>query len=777
MKSLVIVESPAKAKTIAKYLGKNYTVKASVGHVMDLPKSKLGVDIEKDFEPKYIVIKGKGPVVKELKAAAKKADRILLATDPDREGEAIAYHVAEVISGSIKNAEVYRVLFNEITKKAILLAIEHPGKIDANKVNAQQARRILDRLVGYQISPLLWKKVRRGLSAGRVQSVALRLICEREEEIKAFVPEEFWSLTALLEGKSPPQFEAKLIKKDEDKLKVKNNDEVQKVLDDLKGKPYSVTKVDKKERRRNPVPPFTTSKLQQDAGRKLGFTSKRTMGIAQGLYEGVDLGKEGAVGLITYMRTDSTRVGKEAQDEARELIASRYGKDYLPEKPPVYASAKNAQEAHEAIRPTSVMNEPDAIKQYLENDQYKLYKLIWNRFVASQMNPAVIDQTSVDVKAGDYTFRATGSVVKFPGFMAVYMEEKSEDQAAEDDEAVLPSLTEGELLALIKLDPRQHFTQPPPRFSEALLVKTLEEKGIGRPSTYAAIISTIQDRDYVNKVENKFRPTELGVLVNDMVITSFPVVMDVAFTARMEEELDKIEEGQMTWVDVVKDFYKPFSESLEKAQADMKDFKAEQKPTDISCEKCGKPMIIKWGRNGQFLACSGYPDCKSTRPFVRTENGGVAVALEETTDEICPKCGSAMIIKRGRFGKFIACSKYPECKYTQGMSTGVLCPEDGGKIVERRSRFGKAFYSCANYPECKYAIWNKPVLRPCPRCNAPFLVEKYSKKTGLSIACMKKECGYKEEPRADAEGQGSGSMGQEQTSTTEAKVQKTQEQS
>jgi DNA topoisomerase-1 len=765
MKSLVIVESPAKAKTIAKYLGKNYTVKASVGHIMDLPKSKLGVDIENDFEPKYIVIKGKAPVVKELKSAAKKADRILLATDPDREGEAIAAHVAEVISGSIKDAEVYRVLFNEITKKAILLAIEHPGKVDVNKVDAQQARRVLDRLVGYQISPILWKKVQRGLSAGRVQSVALRLICEREEEIKAFVPEEFWSLTALLEGESPPQFEAKLIKRDEEKLRVKNNEEAQKILADLQGRPYSVAKVEKKERRRNPVPPFTTSKLQQEAGRKLGFTAKRTMGIAQSLYEGVDVGKEGTVGLITYMRTDSTRVGKEAQDEARELIAGKYGKDYLPEKPPVYASAKSAQEAHEAIRPTSVMREPDVIKEYLENDQYKLYKLIWNRFMASQMNPAVIDQTSVDIKAGKYTFRATGSVVKFPGFMAVYMEEKPEDQVSDDEngEAVLPPLTEGEALTLIKLDPKQHFTQPPPRFSEALLVKTLEEKGIGRPSTYAAIISTIQDRHYVQKVENKFRPTELGVLVSDLLVNHFPVVMDVAFTARMEEELDKIEEGQMRWVEAVKDFYKPFSESLEKAHAEMKDFKSEQTPTDITCEKCGKPMVIKWGRNGQFLACSGYPDCKNTKPFVRKENGEVEAAPEETTDEKCPKCGSPMVIKRGRFGKFLACSRYPECNHTQGMSTGVTCPDDGGNIVERRSRFGKVFYSCSNYPACKFAIWYKPVSRPCPRCGAPFLVEKYSKKTGPYIACLKKECGYKEEPKAEAATQGAASKEQAPT--------------
>jgi DNA topoisomerase-1 len=770
MKSLVIVESPAKAKTIAKYLGKDYTVKASVGHIMDLPKSKLGVDIENNFEPKYIVIKGKAPVVKELKSAAKKAGRVLIATDPDREGEAIAAHVAEVISSSSKNSEVFRVLFNEITKKTILKAIEHPGKIDVNKVDAQQARRVLDRLVGYQISPILWKKVRRGLSAGRVQSVALRLIVEREEEIKAFVPEEFWSLTALLEGKLPPQFEAKLLRKHEEKLRVKNNDEVQKILDDLRGASYAVSKVDKKERRRNPVPPFTTSKLQQEGGRKLGFTAKRTMGIAQSLYEGIDIGKEGSVGLITYMRTDSTRVGKEAQDEARELIANKYGKEYVPEKPPVYASAKSAQEAHEAIRPTSVMREPDAIKQYLEPDQYKLYKLIWNRFVASQMNPAIIDQTSVDIKAGDYTFRATGSVVKFPGFMAVYMEEKAEDQTPseeENGEAVLPPLSEGEPLTLVKLDPKQHFTQPPPRFSEALLVKTLEEKGIGRPSTYAAIISTIQERDYVNKIENKFRPTELGVLVCDLLVNHFPVIMDVAFTATMEEELDKIEEGQLPWVNAVKDFYKPFGESLEKAQAEMKDFKAELTPTDIACEKCGKPMVIKWGRNGQFLACSGYPDCKTTRPFIRKENGEVEAAPEETTDELCPKCKSPMVVKRGRFGKFLACSRYPECNHTQGMSTGVACPEDGGMLVERRSRFGKMFYSCANYPDCKFATWYKPIPRACPQCNAPFLVEKYSKKTGPYIACLKKECGYKEEPKTEEQGSGiQGPLAEEKTQKT-----------
>jgi len=754
MKSLVIVESPAKAKTIGKYLGKDYTVKASVGHIMDLPKSKLGVDIEKDFHPTYIQIKGKAKVVNELKSAAKKADRVLIATDPDREGEAIAAHVAEVVSANVDPDAVFRVLFNEITKKAILQAIEHPGKVDVNKVDAQQARRILDRLVGYQISPILWKKVRRGLSAGRVQSVAVRLICEREDEIRAFKPEEFWSLTALLEGKTPPQFEAKLIRKDEEKLRLKSNDEVQQILSALEGKAYVVAKVEKKERRRNPVPPFTTSKLQQEGGRKLGYTAKRTMGIAQSLYEGVEIGSEGAVGLITYMRTDSTRVGAEAQQEARELIAGKYGKEFLPEKPPVYASAKTAQEAHEAIRPTSAMREPDAIRQYLEPDQYKLYRLIWNRFVASQMNPAVIDQTSVDIAAGGYTFRATGSVVKFPGFMAVYIEEKAEDQQpSEDDsgEAVLPQLAEGDTLNLLKLDPKQHFTQPPPRYSEALLVKTLEEKGIGRPSTYASIISTIQDRDYAEKAENKFRPTELGELVNRLLIQHFANVLDVAFTARMETELDKIEEGEMKWVSAVRDFYEPFAKDLATAQAEMKDHKAEQTPTDIVCEKCGKPMVIKWGRNGQFLACTGYPDCKSTRPFVRTESGEVQAAPEETTDELCPKCGSAMVVKRGRFGKFLACSRYPECNHTQGMSTGVACPEDGGKIVERRSRFGKVFYSCANYPACKFAVWYKPIPRACPQCGAPFLVEKFSKKTGPYVACNKKECGYKEEPKAEGQ--------------------------
>ncbi len=757
MKSLVVVESPAKAKTIGKYLGKDYTVKASVGHIMDLPKSKLGVDIEKDFTPTYIQIKGKAKVVNELKSAAKKADRVLIATDPDREGEAIAAHVAEVVSAGVESDAIFRVLFNEITKKAILQAIDHPGKVDPNKVDAQQARRVLDRLVGYQISPILWKKVRRGLSAGRVQSVAVRLICEREDEIRAFKPEEFWSITALLEGKLPPQFEAKLLKKDEEKLRIKNNDEVQGILTALQGAVYTVSRVEKKERKRNPVPPFTTSKLQQEAGRKLGFTSKRTMGIAQGLYEGVDIGKEGMVGLITYMRTDATRVSRESQDEARELIASRYGKDYLPAEPPVYKSSKSAQEAHEAIRPTSALREPDAIKQYLEPDQYKLYKLIWNRFIASQMNPAVIDQTSVDIAANAFTFRATGSVVRFPGFMAVYMEEKAEDAAPADDEngeAALPPLTEGETLSLVKLDPKQHFTQPPPRYSEALLVKTLEERGIGRPSTYAAIISTIQDRDYVEKVENKFRPTELGELVNKLLVQHFANVLDVQFTARMEEDLDKIEEGGMKWTAAVREFYDPFSKDLEAAQAEMKDFKAEQTPTDIACDKCGRPMVVKWGRNGQFLACSGYPDCKNTKPFVRTASGGIEAAPEETTDEICPKCGSGMVVKRGRFGKFLACSRYPECNHTQGMSTGVLCPEDGGKIVERRSRFGKVFYSCANYPNCKFAVWYKPVPRPCPQCGAPFLTEKFSKKTGPFIACYKKECGYKE--AAQTEGQGSG---------------------
>ncbi|MDH4099159.1 MAG: type I DNA topoisomerase [Nitrospirota bacterium] len=749
-KSLVIVESPAKAKTIGKYLGQGVTVMASVGHVRDLPEKRLGVDIENDFTPEYELIKGKGKVVAEIKKAAKTAEAVYLAPDPDREGEAIAWHIAEELD--LKKKPVYRVLFNEITQKAIKDAMAKPGRIDQDMVDAQQARRVLDRLVGYQISPLLWKKVKRGLSAGRVQSVAVRLVCEREAEIAAFKPEEYWSVTATLEGKTPPPFAAKLLQAGGKKIRPGDEKQVKGILADLEGKKYTVSRVEKKETKRNPVPAFITSKLQQEAARKLRFTAKKTMSVAQGLYEGVEIGSEGPVGLITYMRTDSVRVSNDAIKEVRDVIAERYGKEFLPAKPVFYATGKAAQDAHEAIRPTSAERDPESLKKFLDKDQYNLYKLIWNRFMASQMSPALIDQTSVDVEAGKYLFRATGSVIKFPGFLKVYEEGRDDtaDNAEEADEkeATLPPLEKGDVVALKKIEPKQHFTQPPPRYTEATLVKELEEKGIGRPSTYAAIMSTIQDREYVEKTEGKFRPTELGCLVNTLLVEQFPDLLDVEFTAGMEKKLDEIEEGKLAWVKAVKEFYGPFSSALENATSAMRNIKREEIPTDIVCEKCGAGMVIKWGRNGQFLACSAYPECKNTKEFVKTESGEVKVKEQtvEETGETCPNCGSPMVVRSGRFGKFIACSRYPECKTTKAATTGVTCPEKGcgGNITEKRSKKGKVFYSCSNWPKCKFAIWDKPLPKPCPQCKAPFLVEKVSKKTGVSVACIAEGCKYRE---------------------------------
>lgn len=751
-KSLVIVESPAKAKTIGKYLGEGVTVKASVGHVRDLPEKRLGVDIEHEFRPEYELIKGKGKVVSEIKKAAKEADAIYLAPDPDREGEAIAWHIAEELD--VKKKPVYRVLFNEITAKAIKEAMSKPGRIDQNMVDAQQARRVLDRLVGYQISPLLWKKVKRGLSAGRVQSVAVRLVCEREDEIVAFKPEEYWSITATLEGKTPPPFAAKLLQANGKKIKIGKEADAMAALAEIEGKPFTVTRVERKETKRHPVPAFITSKLQQEAARKLRFTAKKTMSVAQGLYEGVEIGDEGPVGLITYMRTDSVRVSADALKEAREVIADRFGKEFLPPKAVTYATGKAAQDAHEAIRPTSPSLDPESVKKFLDKDQLNLYKLIWNRFMASQMMPALIDQTSIDVEVGKYLFRATGSVIKFPGFLKVYEEGKDEvaeggEEAEEEKEATLPPLEKGDRLSLKKIEPKQHFTQPPPRYTEATLVKELEEKGIGRPSTYAAIMSTIQDREYVEKVENKFRPTELGSLVNTLLVEQFPDLLNVEFTARMEKKLDEIEEGKARWVETVGEFYAPFSTALENATKAMRDVKREEIPTDHICEKCGAGMVIKWGRNGQFLACSGYPACKNTKEFVKTESGEIQVkeqAVEEA-GEACPTCGSPMVIRGGRFGKFIACSRYPECKTTKAITTGVTCPEDkcGGTLVEKRSKKGKVFFSCSNWPKCKYAIWDRPVSKPCPKCKAPFMTEKVSKKAGAALVCVKEGCGYKED--------------------------------
>ncbi len=798
-KSLVIVESPAKAKTINRYLGSDFSVKASLGHIKDLPKKGLGVDLKNDFEPSYETIPGKEKVIKELRSAAKSVDSVFIATDPDREGEAIGHHVAEELSG--KKRKVYRVLFNEITQKAIREAFDHPGTIDSKLVEAQQARRILDRLVGYKISPLLWVKVRRGTSAGRVQTVALRLIVEREREIRAFVSKEYWTITANLSAHLPPAFDARLQKFAGKNLDIENNEQAQDIVRQLDQARFIVDKVDKKEKKRNPVPPFITSQLQQDASRKLRFSVKKTMMLAQRLYEGVELGSEGSVGLITYMRTDSVRVSDDALQEVRQFIQSspNFGGEYLPEKPLFYRSKKGAQDAHEAIRPTSVNRSPEAIRPFLSPDEYKLYKLIWQRFVASQMKSALFDQTSVDILAGKYLFRATGSVLKFDGFLAVYQEGKDEkDEEDEELEHKLPVLTSGEILQCNKLLPEQHFTQPPPRFTEATLVKALEEKGIGRPSTYATILTTIQDREYVLKQEGKFSPTELGFIINDLLVESFADIFDVQYTARMEEELDEIEEGKIAWTDALHEFYGKFELDLKQAQKHMTDIKKMEEPTEETCDKCGKPMVIKWGRHGKFLACSGYPECKNTREIARTgsvapegaveveqieevcENCGRPMTLKRgrfgqflactgypeckttkrlsgsgtgrssvpdiPTDEKCPQCGNNLVIKHGRYGEFTACSNYPECKYIKKKTLGIACPEPNcsGELVEKKSRRGKIFYGCDEYPKCQFTVWNKPINKPCPRCGARFLVEKTTKKQGTFHYCHSDSCDYKE---------------------------------
>ncbi|HYR90755.1 MAG TPA: type I DNA topoisomerase [Terriglobia bacterium] len=799
-KSLVIVESPAKANTINKYLGKDFVVKASLGHVKDLPKSKLGVDLDNDFEPVYEVIPGKEKVVKELRTAAKTAGRIFLAADPDREGEAICQHLKEILDGN--KAEVFRVLFNEITPKAIHAAMEHPGRINQHIVDAQQARRILDRLVGYKISPLLWDKVRRGISAGRVQTVALRLIVEREREILAFTPEEYWSIIANLEGHQPPPFSARLVKFKGKNAEVRNQAEADHILDVVRKSDFLVESIVTKEKKRNPVPPFTTSKLQQDAARRLRFTVKKAMMVAQKLYEGIELGgEEGRVGLITYMRTDSTRVSDEALQMVRSYVSDVYGPNYLPEKPVFYKSKKDAQDAHEAIRPTFVGRTPDDLKPLLSDDELKLYRLIWTRFVASQMNPAIYDQTTVEISAKDYLFRENGRVMKFDGFLKVYEESSDDDiqgkpTGDEEDDIALPPLTVGEKLRLLDITPKQHFTEPPPRFTEASLVKTLEEKGIGRPSTYATILTTIQDREYVTRDQGKFRPTELGTVVTNMLVKHFEDIFDIQYTARMEEELDEVEEGKMTWVEALDDFYKKFEKDLKKASKNMENLKSQEIPTDEICEKCGSPMVKKWGQFGSFLACSAYPECKNTKEIATEEppkegegaaeaepepceNCGKPMALKrgrfgqflactgypecKTTrkivtgtrtpkkadvllDETCPQCGMAkLVVKDGRFGEFTACSNYPKCKYIKPKTVGVPCPKPGcgGELIERRSKRGKVFYGCLKYPDCDFVVWNKPVPEQCPQCGAPYLLEKTTKREGLVRYCNEESCKYK----------------------------------
>jgi DNA topoisomerase-1 len=922
-KALVIVESPAKAKTINKYLGKQYVVKASLGHIKDLPKRDLAVDIEHGFEPRYEVIEGKRKLITELKQTARGVQDIYLAADPDREGEAICYHLQEELKDSKNGPKIYRVMFNEITKRAIEKAFERPMQVNVNLVDAQQARRVLDRLVGYKISPLLWDKVRRGLSAGRVQTVALRLIVEREREIRAFVPKEYWTLDADLNAKKPPLLSARLIRQNDQPVEVGSQEASDAVLASLEGAEYVVKSVGTREKKRNPVAPFITSTLQQESSRKLRFSVKRTMMLAQRLYEGVEIGKEGAVGLITYMRTDSTRVSDDAIADVRHYIGERYGAPYLPDGPNIYKSKKDAQDAHEAIRPTSMAYTPEVVERFLHEDEMKLYRLIWNRFVACQMTPAVFDQTTIDVAAKgkngvEYVFRATGSVEKFDGFLKVYKEGK--DAPDEEDEEMkhkLPIVEEGEVLKLKGLRPEQHFTEPPPRYNEATLVKRLEADGVGRPSTYASILSTIQEREYVKKDAGRFIPTELGMVVTDLLLESFDDIFDVKYTARMEEELDEIEDGKLDWRSAMSEFYERFEKDLAHAGVHMTDVKRMEKPTDLTCEKCGKPLVIKWGKHGSFLACTGYPDFSprgmeadfgklqqeaskrqerlaaerqkrieklrakhpgyaidwteesgwrlypidlevrnvpkemtnidealkerrekdkeflqgridkmvarqkeiptfydlqvqdtpsgpavtwQTKPDLCTytreltvdlpdidkvdlseqgeeeycENCGRPMVLkkgrfgtffactgypdckttkqiggpqrkpDQPLDEQCPSCGSGLVLKSGRFGEFTACSNYPACKYVKQKTIGVKCPEcSEGEVVERRSRKGKTFYGCNRYPECKFVAWGKPVDEKCPECGNSYMIEKFLK-AGAVWQCPNEECKHKQ---------------------------------
>jgi DNA topoisomerase-1 len=796
-KALVVVESPAKAKTINKYLGREYKVLASMGHVRDLPKSKLGVDVDEGFAPVYEPIAARKKVIAELKAAAKDATDIYIATDPDREGEAIGWHLAEELG--TKKKKIHRLMFNEITKKAVQEAMNHPGAIDMKMVDAQQARRVLDRLVGYKISPILWDKVRRGLSAGRVQSVALKLICDREQEIGRFVPEEYWHLFASLAGPIPPEFEAKLVKRRDETIKIGNEQQSKDVLHDLEGATYVVSSVATKERKRNAAPPFITSKLQQTAR----YPVKRTMQIAQQLYEGIELpglGVEGPVGLITYMRTDSTRVSEDALAAVRTHIGETFGPEYVPEKANFFKTKADAQDAHEAIRPTSMEYDPEKVRPYLTPEQYSIYRLIWNRFVASQMPPATFDETTVDITAGDYLFRVKGTVPKFPGWQAAYgvqagVEDKPETEKDKDEDdssasGVLPPLVEGDRLELRVLRPEQKFTQPPPRFTEATLVKELEENGIGRPSTYASIIGVLQDRDYANKVEGKFKPTALGLIITDLLIKSFDDILDVEYTRSLEEDLDRIEQGKADYKGTLTTFYKKFKKDLAKAGKEMQNLKEGIKTEEIcdrcgkgmvikvgkfgpfvacsgypdctntreleksepggdtdetqdeTCENCSKPMVVKRGRFGQFLACTGYPECKTTRKIISSGGSMKAAKPDQILDEKCPKCASNLVIKQGRFGEFTACTNYPNCRYVKMKTTGVPCPKDAGDIVERKSRRGKVFYGCANYPDCDFTLWKRPIAEACPDCGTLFLLEKITKKAGRQLVCSKDDCSF-----------------------------------
>ncbi|ACS81853.1 type I DNA topoisomerase [Maridesulfovibrio salexigens] len=791
-KDLIVVESPAKVKTISKFLGRNYQVAASVGHVRDLPKNKLGVEENGDFTPQYQVIPGKEDVVNKLKKAAAKADHVFLAPDPDREGEAIGWHVAAIIKEV--NENVSRIQFNEITARAVKEALEHPQPLNEQLFDSQQARRILDRLVGYKISPILWKKVKRGISAGRVQSVALKLVVEREKARRAFIPEEYWLFKAHVEGKNPPPFIADLWKVDGKKAEIGSADEAEALQSNVKGVPFEITDLTEKERKRNPLPPYITSTLQQDANRRLGYSAKRTMTLAQRLYEGVELGDKGTTALITYMRTDSVRIANEARDTAKKVILDKYGDEFYPAKPQVYKSKGGAQDAHEAIRPVDASILPEDVKPYLPADQFKVYKLIWNRFIASQMAPARFWDTVVTIQAKNTIWRSKGERLLFPGFMRVT------GKTGDEKLIELPKLEKGEVLKVDKIESEQKFTQPPARYSEASLVRELEEKGIGRPSTYASIISTIQDRGYVNLEEKKFIPTELGFVVSDQLSEHFKELMDVGFTAAMEKQLDDVADGKIEWTSLMKDFVDGFYPTLETAAKEMK---RGGEDTGITCDKCESPMVIKFGRTGEFLGCSNYPECKNIVNFTRDEKGKIVVLEEEPPEETgvtCEKCGSAMAIKRSNRGeflgctgypdcrniknferddegkikvvetptaqivgkcpdcddgdliikhartgsRFIACSNYPDCKHAKPFSTGVKCPREGckGELVEKSSRRGKLFYSCDQYPDCDYAVWYPPIDGPCPKCGHPVLVKKTTRAKGEHIACPEKGCGY-----------------------------------
>ncbi len=742
-KGLIIVESPTKAKTIKRFLNNDYEVMASVGHVKDLPKSKLGVDVEADFEPTFTVIRGKGKVLKEMKSKAKSVDAVFLASDPDREGEAISWHIAQELKGA--NPNIHRVMFHEITKKAVQNALAHPGELSENMYQSQLARRILDRLVGYKISPILWRSVARGLSAGRVQSVAVRLVVERERAIEAFNPKEYWVITAVLQTQDQKTVEAKLVKIKGKKQEIPNEDTARRVVDDLKRLSARVADVQVKDRKRVPPPPFITSSLQQEAWRVYRFPAAMTMRVAQHLYEGVDIKGKGAIGLITYMRTDSVRVSDDSIKQARADIETRFGKEYLPARPRKFKNKRNAQDAHEAIRPTDIQLRPDEIKNSLKPEEFKVYSLIYNRFLASQMACAVFQNTSISFEAGDYGLKASGNILKKDGFLKVYKTPLS------DEPNSVPVLKKGQDLAIVKVDPQQKFTQPPARYTDATLIKELEERGIGRPSTYATIVTTIRDRGYCEKKEGKFRPTELGRLVNDLLIELFPHILDYDFTARMEEDLDRVEEGKLTRIRLLKSFWGSFESILNDAVQKAQELKVKVSKTPIKCELCGKPMAIKWGRGGAFLACTGYPECKNTCNFTRDEHGHIVVEEKEDVGT-CPKCGKPLVVKSGRFGRFIACTGYPECDYHAPFVLPFRCPEEGcsGHLIERLSAKRKKYYTCDQYPNCKFSSFYEPVAQVCPSCGAPTLFIKRGKRPQL--ICLRKDCGYSEPLKKASQG-------------------------